>query len=361
MILTIERAILLSALARVSGVIGKRSTIATLNHVLIDCADDGRTVFRGTNLDMEATATVRADVIKAGAVLVDAGRLNEIAKNAAEGSELRLEMKDRLAVTSGRSRFNLATLPTDQFPTFSKLTDPAELVMSSDLMKSLVGRASFAASVEATRAYICGVYLFSDGAHVGGVATDGKRLALTEIEAAEPEFGVTVPSGMVAEMVRALDVPGIATLRVTSSKVQLRGDGYEITSKIIDGTYPAFRTLVPSNFKHSATADREALALAIRRASIASDDGAPSARFTFTAGAIRVIARGQGGDAFDEIEAGYSGPDVEMGMNCRFALEALAAHTSRTVVIDFNDKVSPVVIRDPNDAAFLALVMPLRV
>lgn len=358
--LTLDRSTLLNALQRVAGIIPKRHGIAVLTHVLIDCADDGRVILRATNLDIEATVTIRGSVDQGGACCVSGSMLLDIAKNTAEGADIRMELGDRLSVKSGRSRFNLATLPTDQFPIFGAMDEAVEFSLLCPELDGLIGRVSFAMARDESKQFLCGVRLFVDGAVIGACATDVKHIALAEREHdGKADFAVTVPAAMVTEIVRLMPAGEIAHVSVTSSKIRLAVAEVQITGKLLAVDFVAFRSAVPKNCNRIVTIGREAFALAIRRAMIAQDTG--SARIKIENGLMRVTARGSEADAEDDIEARYEGEPIEVGINATQTLGILAAIGSDVIEIAFGpNPISPFICRESETDGFLVVCGGVR-
>lgn len=364
--LTIERSRLLTAMQRVGNIIPRKHGVAALSHVLIDAAADGRVVLRGTNLDIEATVTTQADVIESGACCVLADTLLNIAKNAAEGADISLTLGDRLAVKSGRSRFNLSVMPTGDFPVFASMDAAVSFSLACPELDSLIGRVAFAQSHDASKQYLCGVRLFAEGNVLGAVGTDGKQIALAEREHSEAsDFAVTIPTPMAGEMVRLLTAGEIAHVSVNASKVQLTVGDASITGRVLALDYANFRYAISltENNSRVVVVGREAFASSLRRAMVAvdSDYKGTSANLNIADGVATIAARGADADAADETEVQYSGEPVVMGVNASHILEAFGAIGSETVEVAFGESAKhPYVMREPGDGSFLVVSAGVR-
>ncbi len=358
--LTLERSNLLTALTRVSGIAGKNHSILVCRHVMIE-AVTGQLTFRATNLDMEITVTTPAEVTKPGVCLVLADTLLNIAKNASAGADITFELGERLAVRSGRSKFNLATLPIAEFPTFASLDKPVSFPMPAHELAALISRPAFSAGHDASRFFLTGVYLFSKGGQLGSVATDGKRLTLYEFEHKLKDFGVIVPPAMVTEMTKLLDGDDEAIMAVSNAKIAVSYGTTLIVSKVIDGEYPNFRAVIPTDWPSVLTVDREILAATIRRASIASEDTAFSVRVVIANGLMSITGRGQDADAADECECDYGGEELSLGLNSLHTLDALSACGGEQVEISFaRGAGNHLMMRAVGDEMFRAVMLPLK-
>jgi DNA polymerase-3 subunit beta len=356
--LTIDRQSLLTALTKVAGIVGRKTTVPILSNVLLD-AGDGLTI-HATNLDSEATVTAKADVTTPGRVCVPADTLLNIAKNAAEGADISMALDgDRLIVKSGRSRFKLATLPAVDFPTFAPMVKPVELTMSVASLQSLVGRTAFSVSKDATRFFITGVHLFSDGKTLGAVSTDGKRMTVYERVVAGKGIEMTIPQPFVAEIGKLTGET--ATIRATAEKLQVETADTVITGKLIDVPYAPWKKVIPSDLPNVATVDCDALLACLRRVQLAIEDESHSCRLSFSPGVIKAWARTSEADAADECEAEYDGPEVEIGMNSLHMIEALGALNADAVEIAFKDRSAGMTVRGVGDGDFVGVIMPLKV
>ena len=360
--LTIERSRLLTAMTRLSNIIPKRHGVAVLSHVLIDCAPDGRVVFRGTNLDIEATMTTQADVETDGACCVVAETLLNIAKNAADGADISLTLGERLAVKSGRSRFNLSPCPTADFPVFAPMDAATTFTLACGELHALIGRVAYAQCRDAGKQFICGVRLFAEGSTLGAVATDGKQIAVSEREHDGDDFAVTIPVPMAAEMVRLLGAGEIAHVSVNSSKVRLAVGDASITGRILSLDYANYKPAIPAANNRIVTVEREAFSAALRRVLVVDDDyKGRSAKLSVENGSATVTARGIDADAVDEVEVQYDGEPILMGVNPPHILDALAAIGSETVELAFGETAATLIImREPGDAQFFVVSAGMR-
>ncbi len=214
--LTIERAALLKSLGHVQSVVERRNTIPILSNVKVE-AKNGRLNLNATDMDLDISESVEAEVATPGETTAPAHTLYEIVRKLPEGSQVELETAegDNLTLRSGRSRFTLSCLPTEDFPVMAGGDLPKEFKLPAAELRGLVDRTRFAISTEETRYYLNGIYLHAsqrDGVDVlRAVATDGHRLASVEMplpEGAAGMPGVIVPRKTVAELRKLIDETG---------------------------------------------------------------------------------------------------------------------------------------------------------
>ncbi|OZA62428.1 MAG: DNA polymerase III subunit beta, partial [Sphingomonadales bacterium 39-62-4] len=256
---TIERATLLRCLSHVQSVVERRNTIPILSNVLIEASPDNRVRLMATDLDLQVIESMAAVSVEgAGAITVSAHLLFDIARKLPDGSQVSLETTDnRMVVKAGRSRFQLPTLPRDDFPVIVEGDLPTSFEVPARTLAELIDRTRFAISTEETRYYLNGIFLHvSDEATpvLKAAATDGHRLARFTIarpEGAEGMPDVIVPRKCVGELRKlleeVLDTAVLVDLSASKVRFTLGGEnGVVLTSKLIDGTFPDYSRVIPT-------------------------------------------------------------------------------------------------------------------
>lgn len=358
MILTIDRQALLTALTRLSGIVAKRSTIPILSDVLIE-ATANTVTFRATNLDIEATVRATANVEAPGSICAPADMLLQIAKNASEGADISFKLGARLAVVSGRSRYNLAVMPTGDFPTFAAVDNAQTIELAPDRLRALLGRVTFSMGTDAGRAYLQGVYFFAANGRLHALATDGLRMAHASMVADLEPFGVIVPAPAVIEILALCDAPSV-TLAVSKTKIQATTPDTVLMAKLFDYQFSDYRRVIPASTPDVVSVDASSAKMAFRRVGIAIDDKARSARLTIAASLMTITARTSEAEATDEIEVEFDG-ELKIGVNSAHVMAAIEACGSETVQLGFAAGNGPCVVRAPDDDSFVAVIMPLKV
>jgi DNA polymerase-3 subunit beta len=251
---TIERATLLKSLSHVQSVVERRNTIPILSNVLIEAAADGTLKLMATDLDLQIVETVEAQVEAAGATTVSAHTLFDIARKLPEGSQVQLAASDgKMQVVAGRARFNLQTLPRDDFPVIAEGELPTTFELPAATLRQIIDKTRFAISTEETRYYLNGIFLHvSDDAQpvLKAAATDGHRLARVTVPRPDGAAGmpdVIIPRKCVGELRKLLDeVEGTVEVSLSGSKVRFGLGSAMLTSKLIDGTFPDYSRVIPT-------------------------------------------------------------------------------------------------------------------
>ncbi|POO54360.1 DNA polymerase III subunit beta [Agrobacterium rosae] len=347
--LVIHKEDLTRALAATTKVVESRVSIPILSSVQLAAAGDGLAI-TATDLDIIATAGVPAEVIKPGNICVSAKLLNDIARKATGDITMTLD-DDKLLVKSGRSRFSLATLSAEDFPTLGDDKFDAEFEID---LAALFAPVSFAISSEEARYYLQGV--FFKGGKSEAVATDGHRLGRhygPELPAFE---GVIVPRKTVGLLPK-----GKVQVAVSPQKIRIVSDDVRITSKLIDGTFPDYERVIPKNNERVVIVDRDALMKASDRVSTVSFEKGRAVKFSIAPGSIALAVAAGEASANDEVEAEYSGEPMDIGFNAAYVRDVLNVLPSGPVKLALQDGGTPGLITSDGFEGLTLVCMPMRV
>jgi DNA polymerase-3 subunit beta len=380
---TVERAALLRSLGHVHRVVERRNTIPILSNVLLR-AEDGGLRLKATDLDIEVTETIPAEVADGGSTTVPAHVIYDIVRKLPDGAQVSLEMtgdSGQMQIRSGRSRFMLQALPESDFPDLAAGDLPHRFALPAADLKRLIEKTQFAISTEETRYYLNGIYFHT--VDVAGlpvlraVATDGHRLARVEIAApggAEGMPGVIVPRKAVAEIIKLVE-DGNETVEVelSSAKVRLTfgAKGEEgglpagtvvLTSKLIDGTFPDYQRVIPTGNDKRLTVERDDFAKAVDRVSTISSERGRAVKLALNDGRLILsVNNPDSGSATEEIEVDYEASPLDIGFNARYLLDITSQLDGDTALFKLADPGSPTVIQDREGAPALYVLMPMRV
>lgn len=347
--LSLPKADLTRLLTAVTKVVETRNNIPILGNVLLS-VEDGQFSARATDLGIEVSTSIPVLDALPGSTTVNAKLLSDIAKRA--GSDVSLELDgDTLTVKSGRSRFRLATLPVDDFPSFAAGGFDVEFDVD---LAALVAPTQFAISTEETRYYLNGVYFHTAEGRLAAVATDGHRLSRHYGDPRDHFEGVILPRKLVSILPK-----GTVRMSLSSTKVRIATDDTTITSKLIDGTFPDYQRVIPTGNDKIVLTDRKALATAVERVSTVATERGRAVKLEIAPGQIALSVRGDA-EATDAVEADYSGEPIEIGFNADYISELLANLTGDTVRIALNDGGSPTLFTGC-DENLLTVCMPMRV
>jgi DNA polymerase-3 subunit beta len=369
---TVERAELLKSLGHVHRVVERRNTIPILGNVLVK-ADRGKLSLKATDLDLEVTDSIAAEVSSGGSTTVPAHMFYEIVRKLPEGSQIVLEGSGDRAVLSlraGRSRFTLQTLPESDFPDLAAGEMSHSFKLAAADLKRLIDKTQFAISTEETRYYLNGIYLHVAGTAKSGtlraVATDGHRLAQVELplpQGAAGMPGIIVPRKTVGEVQRLIEGgEGDVAIELSSGKIRFTIGNVVLTSKLIDGTFPDYARVIPVNNDKNLVVDKKDFEAAVDRVSTVSSERGRAVKLSITGGRLVLsVTNPDSGSATEEIEVEYAADPLDIGFNSRYLLDIAAQIEGEVAVLKLADPGSPTLIQDQNAKGALYVLMPMRV
>jgi len=368
--LTIERATLLKALAHVQSVVERRNTIPILANVLLE-ARDGNLSLAATDMDLAIVERVAARIDADGATTAPAHTLYDIARKLPDGAEVQLEAAaGKLSIKAGRSHFALACLPTEDFPVMGGGDMPIRFSFAADELRGLIDRTRFAISTEETRYYLNGIYLHAageDGAKsLRAVATDGHRLARVEVPlpaGAAQMPGVIVPRKTINELHKLLeDSADSVEIELSETRIRFAFDNVQVTSKLIDGTFPDYEVVIPSGNDKILEVDCGSFGEAVDRVSTISSEKSRAIKLTLGNGSLTLSANStENGTATEELEVSYTESSLEIGFNSRYLLDIVHQIEGNEAQFVMSDAASPTIVRDVADDRALYVLMPMRV
>lgn len=367
---TIEHSALSNSLAHVQNVVERRNTNPLLSNVKITATKDG-ILLNATDNELEISEKVAAKVDEEGMITAPAHKLYEIVRKLPSGSEIEFVLNpenNQLKLSAGRSRFSLATMAGEDFPSIADGEMTHSFKLKAQDLRDLIGRTSFAVSTEETRFYLNGIFLHEatskDEKILRAVATDGHRLACAEAvlpDGASGMPGIIIPRKAIGELAKLLTEDGDVDIALSTYKIRFTIGDLILTSLLIEGTYPDYERVIPVDNDKILEIDAVALTTVVDRVSSLSEKSR-AVRLTIAKDMVTVsAANAEEGSAQDEVEAKYDGPSIDVGFNYMYLEDVLKQIKGGLVRMAFADSASPTVLTDLSDPAVLFVLMPMRV
>jgi DNA polymerase III subunit beta len=354
---------LLEGLQTVQNVVSTRTTLPILSNVLIR-AEDGQLTLTTNDLDVGMSCAVEAGISKSGGTTLPARRLAGIVKElpAAE-VDVEIDGRNVASIRCGQSFFKMMGLSEEEFPALPKLDGAKQFTLKQKDLKDGLRKTSYAISTDETRYVLNGILFSLRENKLTMVATDGRRLALVDIETEFPvsqEGDMIIPTKCISELQRLLTDDGELKMSVTDNQVAFEINGRKLVSKLIEGNYPNYRQVIPTETKERVTIERELLLTAVRRVALLSSEKSNSVKLIFSKNNLEITANTpEIGEAHESLPVNYKGKEFSIAFNPQFLQDPLRALPDEEVHLDLIDEMSPGVIKI--NTPFLYVLMPMRI
>ena len=363
----IDKEVILKPLQVVIGIVEKKQTLPILSNVLIE-KESG--YIRFTTTDLEIQITTKIDVIKHKdeglSLTIGAKKIQDILRTLPEQSKISIEVKEnKVQIKSNRSRFNLQTLPAQDFPKLSnQLINGKKIQITQKLLKNILNSIQYAMAQQDVRYYLNGILFIIEKDKLKAVATDGHRLAFNEvkIDGENEKQEIILPRKAVQELCKLL-IESDDLVEVFFSQQQAKFSFSEISllTKIIDGKFPDYERVIPKYTNH-LTMNRLMVQQALQRAAILSNEKFRGVRFVLTEKNLTIISsNSEQEEAQEEMEADYHGEALDIGFNINYLMDGLNNINAETVMFSFGDPNSSILISNPENPEFRYVVMPMRI
>ena len=362
---SLSRESLLKPLQMVAGVVERRQTLPILSNVLL-VLEGSRLSITGTDLEVEIVGYTHVDDgSEPGEVTVPARKLLDICKSLPDGAQIQMANSDgKVTLKSGRSRFTLATLPANEFPSVDEGDSALAFTVASQILKGLMDATSFAMAQQDVRYYLNGMLWEVSANKLRAVATDGHRMALADggFELATVETTKAIlPRKAVTELSRLLGDEGEVEVVMGGNHIRVAEGDYRFTSKLVDGAYPDYDRVLPKGGDKEVVGDRADLKQAFSRTAILSNEKYRGVRLNISNGTLVMVANNpEQEEAEEEVSVNYNGDDLEIGFNVSYLLDVLNVLKGNSIRVTLSDANSSALVQDAEDGSALYVVMPMR-
>ncbi|WP_441251226.1 DNA polymerase III subunit beta [Kitasatospora sp. McL0602] len=369
----VERDVLAEAVAWAARSLPARPPVPVLAGLLLT-AQEGRLALSGFDYEVSARVELEADVEEAGTVLVSGRLLNDISRNLPNRPVEISTDGMRVSVVCGSSRFTLPTLPVDEYPSLPQMPTATGTV-SGDVFASAVSQAAVAAGRDDTLPVLTGVRVEIEGDKITLAATDRYRFAVRELlwkpEQADISAVALVPAKTLQDIAKSLGSGDNVSIALASGGageglIGFEGAGRRTTTRLLEGDFPKFRNLFPTDFNATAAIQTQPFLEALKRVSLVAERNTP-VRLSFEQGVLTLEA-GSGDDAqaVERIEADLEGDDISIAFNPGYLEEGLKAIDAAYAQLAFTTSTKPALLSGKPaidaeaDAAYQYLIMPVR-
>jgi DNA polymerase-3 subunit beta len=364
----ISRKELLAPLKMIIGVVEQRQTLPILANTLV-CVKDKHLHLTATDAEVEIACRLPLEsgmgTENDGETTLPARKFFDICKSLPDGVVIQVDTNENQAtINAGKTKFTLQTLPAEDFPSSPQLSEPAEFRLSQSKLKTSLSKTSFCIATNDVRYYLTGLLLEIGDGKVSLVGTDGHRMAVTQHDfESDQTASVIIPRKAVLELSKLLiDSDSEVKVLVDDNHIRFEiNDSLTMSSKLIDGKFPDWNTVIPSNLDKIVVANTNRMKDGLSRVSILSNEKYKGVRLALTQSQMKLIGKNASHEeASDLMDIEYNGDDLEIGFNGIYLLDAINAISTKMVQLAFGDSNSSCLITEEDNEDSKFIVMPMR-
>ena len=362
----IDRELLLKPLGNVSGIVEKRHALPILSNLLLE-SKQGSLRFTATDLEMQISTQVKTELSEEFQITISAKKLFDITRALPESSKIDIQIEEaKVTLKAKKSRFNLQTLPAQDYPVMTKEVDDAvELKLPQKKFKALLKQVDFAMAQQDIRYYLNGLLIEIKEKNINIVGTDGHRLSFTstDLNTSGQQAQVIVPRKTIVELVKLLnDTEDPVEIVFSKNQVGFKFSDINLITKVIDGKFPDYSRVIPEGHGNSFNINRSLLLDSMLRASILSNDKYRGIRMVIEDNNLKLVSNNSEHEqAEEELEIDYKGDKIDIGFNVTYLIDVLTNIQSDQLTIAFNDSSSSCLVTIPNNEKYKYVVMPMRI
>ena len=362
----IDRELLLTPLGNVSGIVEKRHALPILSNLLLE-GSQGKLKFTATDLEMQISTHIKTELLDDFQITISAKKLFDITRALPENCKIDFQIEEnKVTVKAKKSRFNLQTLPPQDYPVMKKEENEAvELKLPQKEFKALLKQVDFAMAQQDIRYYLNGLLIEVKEKNINIVGTDGHRLSFTSSELTTPTnpAQVIIPRKTVVELVKLLsDTDDPLEISFSNNQVNFKFNDIDLITKVIDGKFPDYSRVIPEGHENFFNINRALLLESMLRASILSNDKYRGIRMVIEENNLKLVSNNSEQEqAEEELEIDYKGQKIDIGFNVTYLIDVLMNIHSDELTIAFNDSSSSCLVTIPSNKKYKYVVMPMRI
>ncbi len=367
----IEKKTIFKSLTHLQSIVDKRNALPILSNILIEAKNNELTM-SSTDMDISIKESINCEVIEEGATTINAQLIYDIIKKLHDESKIEIISNDGkiLSLRSGVSKFSLACLPKEEFPLIESKIEGHKIITKAENIFNLIDKTKFAISNEETRYFLNGLYFSinnEDGeSKLNFVGTDGHRLAkfsIANTSKSDDVNGVIIPKKTINELYKLLSENSEdIKIEINSNKIIFYIGKLIFISKLIDGTFPDYKRVIPTNNNEILTVNRSNLLSAVDRVSTIVNEKSPVIKFKLFKDLINLSTfNNDNSSATEDIEAKFAGKEIEIGFNAKYIMDMLDNLKENEIQISFLDNSSPIIAQEKSNPDLIYVLMPMRV
>tara|TARA_Y100001970_G_C14253793_1_gene873662 strand:+ start:4166 stop:5281 length:1116 start_codon:yes stop_codon:yes gene_type:complete len=367
----IEKRVIFKSLSHLQSIVDKKNTLPILSNILLEAKNNELTMC-STDMDISIKETLNCNVVEEGSTTINAQMIYDIIKKLDDAAQIEIIANDGkiLTLRSGVSKFSLACLPKEEYPLIESKIEGSRITTNAENIFKLIDKTRFAISNEETRYFLNGLY-FSIGDENGKsiitiVGTDGHRLAKFSIESSSISKdinGVIIPKKTINELYKLLsEKKDEIEIEIDSNKIIFYINKLVLISKLIDGTFPDYKRVIPKNNNQILIINRLSLLAAVDRVSTIVNEKSPVIKFRILENLVNLSTyNNDNSSATEDLIAKFQGDKIEIGFNAKYIMDILDNLKDDEITISLMDSSSPIIASEKSNPDLVYVLMPMRV
>lgn len=355
------------ALNTVSKAVTSRTTIPILKGILLEVNGDNTLTLSASDLDLSIEKKIEVTAEEVGSVVVSARLFSDIVRKL-PNEEIQIEEQENntIVIKCLASEFTIVGQPADEFPNIGEINFDKKLSLDKDILKEMIKKTSFAASIDESKGIIVGVLVEMEEESLNMVALDGFRMAITrEAMKNEEKKKIIIAARILNEINKIIsenDDGKEIYFILDEKKAVFLLDETKVVLRLLEGDFIKYSDILPKEWKCRVTLSRSEMLGSIERASLLAKEGKNNLiKLSIFRDKIIITSRSEEGNVKEEVFVEKEGVDLDIGFNSKYLLDVLKAVDDENIAMEFNTSVSPCLIKPIEGRKFEYLVLPVRI
>lgn len=363
--ITCQQQTLSKAINTVCKAVTTRTTIPILKGILLETIDNSTLKLSASDLDLSIEKKISVNVLKEGSIVVSSRLFTDIIRKL-PNEEIEIEVSENnVNIKCLKSEFTIVGLPPDEFPVISEIKEDNHLKISKEILKNMIKKTSFSASIDESRGIIVGVLIEIEKDNIRMVALDGFRMAVTKQHMkSQKDEKIIIPARILNEIYKILteeEKEKEVSLVIDNKKAVIIFDDAIISSRLLEGEFINYKEIIPKTYKCRTKINRNELLDSIERASLLAREGKNNLiRMTVNEDKMIISSKSEEGKVHEEVFIEREGDGLEIGFNSKYIMDVLRVVEEEELYFEFNTNISPCLIKPVENDNFEYLILPVR-
>lgn len=358
---------LLEPLQTVIGVVENKPTLPILSHVLIQL-NNGKLTLTTTDMEIELHASKKIQAQEKVDFTIYAKDLIDIIRHLKENTIIEFIIEtSKIYIKTNHNSFELNTFNTQDFPKSPKITNSKKININRSVLKELIQKTSFSMGNQDIRAYLNGLYFEVNKNNITVVATDGHRLAIGKVEQNNDlnhQKTVILPRKTVSELNKILEKDGDMNITIYLSKnyFHLKTNDTTIFSHLIDGSFPNYAQVIPTDHKNTAIINRQDFLDNLQQASIFVEERNKGVKLMFKDSEVNIFSHSERGQAKAKVAVKNFNKETSIAFNIHYLISILKVLTTDEInMVLPSENSQSCLLSSTNDESYQYVVMPMKI